>query len=58
MPIGQHDKKEAMAAAPMLTDYSIGFDNGNADILIASLKLVQKIVCQILDVLTPACRLE
>jgi hypothetical protein len=47
-----------MAAVSMDTDYSIGFYDANADILIASHKLVQKTACQILDVLTPACRLE
>jgi hypothetical protein len=36
----------------------IGFYDGNADTLIALLELVQETACQILDVLTPACRLE
>jgi hypothetical protein len=37
---------------------SIGLYDGNADTLMASLEIVQKTACQILDALTPANRPE
>jgi hypothetical protein len=39
------------------SDY-IGLYDGNADTLLASLAIVQKTACQILDALTPAIRPE
>jgi hypothetical protein len=39
------------------SDY-IGLYDGNADTLIASLEIIQKTACQILDALTPAAKQE